>query len=237
MASFNGFDTLPSGTTGTFKPFQFHVSDSDIADFQTLLKLSKLAPETWENSTASRDHGKYYGITRDWLATARNTWLNSFDWRAHEAHMNSFPNFKTSVQDDQETPFTLHFAALFSRNKDAVPVIFMHGWPGSFCEFLPMLDLLRTKYTADTLPFHAIVPSLPGYGLSSGPPVDRDFTAKDAALLMNRLMVSLGFGGGYVAQGGDIGYFLARRMSAEYDECKAFHGKCGASESLYCLRY
>lgn len=225
MASFNGFDTLPAGATGTIEPFQLHVPDSDLADFHTLLNLSKLGPETWENSSASRDRGKDYGITRDWLATAKDTWLNSFDWRAHEAHINSFPHFKTSVQDDDQSSATLHFAALFSRNKDAVPVLFMHGWPGSFCEFLPMLDLLRSQYSPDTLPFHAIVPSLPGYGLSSGPPVDRDFDVKDAARLLNRLMVSLGFGAGYVAQGGDVGYFLARILSAEYDECKALHGK------------
>lgn len=229
MASFNGFDTLPSGTSGTIEPFQLHVTDTEIDNCKTLLLLSKLGPETWENSKASRDSGKYYGITRNWLSDAKDAWLFNFDWRKHEARINSFPNFKTTIHDDgsenSSSSFSLHFTALFSRKKDAVPVLFMHGWPGSFSEFLPMLDLLRTKYTADTLPFHAIVPSLPGYGLSSGPPTDRDFAPKDAARLMNRLMVDLGFGNGYVAQGGDVGYFLARRLSADYDECKAFHGK------------
>lgn len=234
MASYDGFDTLPAGSSGSIQPFQLHVSDSEIADFQTLLKLSKIGPETWENSKASRDQGKYYGITRDWLVDAKDTWLNRFDWRAHEAHINSFPNFKVPVQDKDDTSLTLHFAALFSRNKDAVPVIFMHGWPGSFCEFVPMLDLLRSKYTADTLPFHAIVPSLPGYGLSSGPPLDRDFALGDAARLLHRLMVDgLGFGNGYVAQGGDVGYFLARRLSAEYDACKAVHGASYPSLPAY----
>lgn len=225
MASFHQFDTLPAGTTGTIEPFQLQVTDAEIDNCKTLLLLSKLGPQTWENSKASRDSGKNYGITRDWLSDAKDAWLFNFDWRKHEARINSFPNFQTTIQDDDTaSSFRLHFAALFSRRKDAVPVLFMHGWPGSFCEFVPMLDLLRTKYTADTLPFHAIVPSLPGYGLSSGPPTDRDFTTKDAARLLNQLMVNLGFGSGYVAQGGDVGYFLARRLSAEHDECKALHG-------------
>lgn len=225
MTSLNGFDTLPAGATSRAGAFQLHVPDSEIADFRTLLELSKLAPETYENRVSSREGGQYFGITRGWLAEAKQAWLHQFDWREHEAHINSFPNFRLPIQDGAGEPLTVHFAALFSRKKDAVPVIFMHGWPGSFLEFLPMLDLLRTKYTADTLPFHVVVPSLPGYGLSSGPPADRDFSASDAARVLHQLMIDLGFGGGYVAQGGDVGYFLARRMSAVYDECKALHGE------------
>lgn len=225
MTSFNGFGTLPGAAASQVDTFQLHVPDNEVADFKTLLQLSKLGPETYENRASTRESGKYYGITRDWLSNAKETWLDKFDWRQHEAHINSFPNFKVPIQDGEGEPLSIHFAALFSRKKDAVPVIFMHGWPGSFMEFLPMLGILRSKYTADTLPFHAVVPSLPGYGLSSGPPTDRDFTAGDAARVLNKLMVELGFGGGYIAQGGDVGYFLARKMSAVHDECKALHGE------------
>lgn len=227
MNSYSGFDTVPSGSKGEIEPFQLHVPDSELADFHTLLRLSKIGPDTWENRTATRDGGgHYFGITRDWLSNAKDTWLTKFDWREHEAVINSFPNFKKTIRDGDDI-LSIHFTALFSRKKDAVPVIFMHGWPGSFLEFLPVLEILRTKYTADTLPFHAIIPSLPGYGLSSGPPLDRDFSVQDIARILNQLMVELGFGNGYVAQGGDIGYFLARRLSIAHDECKAFHGKSG----------
>lgn len=226
MASFNGFDKLPSAATGKPEPFQLHVPEADFTDFKTLLKLSPVAPPTYENSTSTREAGKDYGVTRDWLVNAKQTWLEKFDWRAQEARINSFPNFKLPVKDgDSDSELSIHFAALFSQKQDATPVIFMHGWPGSFLEFLPMLDLLRTKYTPETLPFHAVVPSLPGYGLSSGPTTTADFTSVNAARVLNSLMVQLGFGRGYVAQGGDVGYFLARRMSATHDECKALHGK------------
>lgn len=225
MASFNGFDSVPAGAIAKAEAFQLHVSDSELSDFKTLLKLSKVGPETYENSTRTRENGTYFGVTREWVSNAKETWLNKFDWREHEAYINSFPNFKVDIRDEASGPLNVHFAALFSKKKDAVPVIFMHGWPGSFLEFLPMLELLRTKYTAETLPFHAVIPSLPGYGLSSGPPTDRNFTPTDAARVLNQLMIDLGFGGGYVAQGGDVGYFLARKMSVAHDECKAFHGE------------
>lgn len=225
MVSFEGFDTIPSGAKGGAEPFQLHVSDTELSNFKTLLKLSPVGPETWENKTSTQDGGTYFGITRDWLVNAKETWLEKFDWREQEGYINSFPNFKIPIGDGNSEPLNIHFAALFSKKKDATPVIFMHGWPGCHLEFLPMLELLRTKYTAETLPFHAIVPSLPGYSLSSGPPTGQDFTAVDAGRVLNQLMIDLGFGDGYVAQGGDVGYYLARQMSGVHDECKALHGE------------
>lgn len=44
----------------------------------------------------------------------------------HEKHINEFPQFTTSIED-----MTIHFLALFSEKKDAVPIVLMHGWPGT----------------------------------------------------------------------------------------------------------
>jgi pimeloyl-ACP methyl ester carboxylesterase len=82
---------------------------------------------------------------------------------------------------------------------------------------------MKSKYSADDLPYHLIAPSLTGYALSSGPPVDRDWTATDTARIMHKLMLNLSFEAGYVAQGGDIGSSVARILAAEYDACKAIH--------------
>jgi microsomal epoxide hydrolase len=96
----------------------------------------------------------------------------------------------------------------------------MHGWPGSHMEFLPLLDLYRKRFTEETLPYHLIAVSLPGWTLSSGPPLDKDFRTADIARVINNLMVGLGFGSGYVCQGGDIGSLTARVIAGVYDECK-----------------
>lgn len=45
------------------------------------------------------------------------------------------------------------------------------------------------------------------------------------AAIVSKLMVGLGFDGGYIAQGGDIGSFVARILAAQYDACKAVHSK------------
>jgi microsomal epoxide hydrolase len=120
--------------------------------------------------------------------------------------------------------FNVHFTALFSSKPDAIPIAFFHGWPGSFLEFLPLMDHLRSKYTPETLPYHIIAPSLPGFGLSSDPPLDRDWKTADTSRIMHKLLIALGFGStGYLVQGGDIGSFVARNLAAHYTECKGMH--------------
>ena len=106
-----------------------------------------------------------------------------------------------------------------------MPLLLMHGWPGSFLEFLGVLDEFKKKYDEDSLPFHLIVPSLPGYGYSNGPPLDKDFNTEGIAKVMDKLMIGLGFGDGYITQGGDIGSFVSRILAATSPTCKACH--CG----------
>ena len=119
--------------------------------------------------------------------------------------------------------YSVHFAALFSKRKDAVPIAFFHGWPGSFLEFLGMMDVMRNKYKPEDLPYHIVVPSLVGYTLSSGPPLNKNFTTPDLSRVNDKLMKELGFGDGYVAQGGDVGSGVTRILAMGHDSCKAAH--------------
>ncbi|KAJ3536180.1 hypothetical protein NM208_g5823 [Fusarium decemcellulare] len=212
------FDKVPSEALRQPIPFTLRVSQGEIDEFKTLLALSKVGPQTWENSQNN------LGLSREWLLRAKDIWLNKFQWRAHEDRINSFPNFQTTVEDPIHGELSIHFVGLFSADPNAIPIMFLHGWPGSFFEFLPMLELLKAKYTPESLPYHVIVPSLPGYTLSSGPPLERDFNNEDAARIMNQLMVDLGFAKtGYIVQGGDVGSFLARKMVTQFEGCKAIH--------------
>ncbi|KAK1963441.1 epoxide hydrolase [Colletotrichum sublineola] len=213
------FGDLPSGVVKTPEKFTLRVPDQDLDEFKQLLQLSKIGPETWYNQQ-ERDRGRY-GITRDWLIGAKDAWLK-FDWRKQEDRINSFPNFKAKVESAMGT-VDIHFTALFSKRKDAVPIAFMHGWPGSFLEFFPILDLLVKKYpTPDSLPYHVIVPSLPGYGPSADSvPVDKEPSLQEAAEALHQMMLDLGFSG-YAVQGGDLGSLISRYMSL-HKECKAFH--------------
>lgn len=89
-------------------------------------------------------------------------------------------------------------------------------------EFLPLLQLLQDEYSPSTLPYHVIVPSLPGFCFSDSPPLTRDFNLFDTSAIMDKLMIDLGFGGGYVAQGGDVGSKISRILAAKYAACKGW---------------
>lgn len=215
------FTKVPSAATLKLRPFKAETSGQSLNDLQTLIKLSPIGPQTWENTTAGREE---YGLQRDWLIKAKDHWLNSFSWRSVETRINSFPNYTTTLTDDiKNVEINVHFIALFSEKPDAVPLALYHGWPGSILEFLPILDLLKEKYTPQTLPYHVVVPSLPGYTYSSGPG-NTDYDISAASNCLHKLMLGLGFGGsGYLSQGGDLGSFVSRIQAASYDACKGYH--------------
>ncbi|EDU43394.1 MhpC hydrolase or acyltransferase alpha beta hydrolase superfamily [Pyrenophora tritici-repentis] len=223
MTSHKPFSTVPGGAQQQPTPFDLHVDEEKLQDFKTLLKLNPIAKETFENKQDEGGHGKF-GISRKWIVNAKKQWMEGFDWRKEEDYINSFPNFKTTINDDDGGKYDIHFAALFSNKPDAIPIAFYHGWPGSFLEFLPLMDLLHKKYTPDNLPYHIIVPSLPGFTLSSGPSLQKNWKVADAARIMHKHLLSLGFGStGYLVQGGDIGSLVARQMAATYADCKGMH--------------
>ena len=213
------YGKIPSSATLEVKPFKAHVDDEKLEHMIDLLKLSPIGPTTFENTNAKRK----YGMRKDWLANAKKVWETDFDWRKHEDRINSFPNFTAQVKDDDGNELTIQFLALFSEKADAIPIAFFHGWPGSILEFLDMLDILRKRHSPQDFPYHVIVPSLPGYAYSSGPPVENDYGLEQATSALDNLMVGLGFGSGYMAQGGDIGSAVSRLLAANYDSCKGMH--------------
>ncbi|RGP74481.1 microsomal epoxide hydrolase [Fusarium longipes] len=213
----DNYARIPSGALTQPKPFEVSIDDEKVDELKQLVKLGKVAPPTYEST--QKEHN--YGITHKWLTDAKDAWLK-FDWRAVEKHINSFNNWTIPIQDTAGD-FQIHFTGLFSAKSDAIPVVMLHGWPGSFLEFLKILSLLKDRYTPETLPYHIVVPSLPGYAFSSKPPLDRDFRAEDVARVVNTLMIQLGFGNGYVTQGGDIGSRISRILASDHEECKAVH--------------
>ncbi len=126
------------------------------------------------------------------------------------------------VGSSTKSTLKVHFAAMFSQNPSAVPLLLLHGWPGSFLEFLPLLSLLQQKYPdAAHLPYHVIVPSLPGYAFSDAAPPDHDFGLEDVAAIMDHLMSDILGLSGYVVQAGDVGSRVARILCAQFPHCRA----------------
>lgn len=208
-------------------PFTLRIPDDDYNQFRELLHLSRVGPLTWENNHKDCS----YGVPHKWLVSTKEYWLNRFDWRAQERRINSFPNYMISIEEEKDN-VDLHFVGLFSKKENAIPIVLLHGWPGSFLEFLPTLDLIRNKYEPPELPFHLIAPSLPGYTLSSGPPQDKAWVGEDAARIIDKALKKLGFDQ-YVVQGGDVGCLIASLLGTTYDSVIGVHCEFQPAQEIW----
>ncbi|KAK4227783.1 putative hydrolase [Podospora fimiseda] len=216
------FSILPgTARKDAISSFTVNIPLSQLERTKTLLSLSNIAEECYENSMP--DGAQSLGLRREWLIEARRVWETEFDWRTIESNINSFPNFTTSVpisRSPSKENIKIHFIGIFSSNPSATPVVLLHGWPGSILEYLPLLNLFLSKYPDPTqLPYHFIVPSLPGFTLSEPFPRDQHYGMEDVADVINHLMTTiLGFNS-YLVQGGDIGSRIGRVLGARYKEC------------------
>ncbi|KAK8147015.1 hypothetical protein G3M48_002267 [Beauveria asiatica] len=147
-------------------------------------------------------------------------WRDGFDWRAQERRINQLPQYTTPIDVDGFGPLNIHFVHQRSVHPGSIPLLFCHGWPGSFLEAEKILPLLTE--TANGVSFHVVAPSLPNYAFSDGP-VKKGFGPRQYAETLHKLMQKLGYKK-YVTQGGDWGYMITRRLGADYPEsCVASH--------------
>ena len=91
-------------------------------------------------------------------------WRDGFDWRAVEKKMNDdLPQFMTRIDVDGFGDFDVHFVHKQSETREAIPLLFVHGWPGSFVEVRKILPLLvggGHGGEKEVPKFHVVAPSL-----------------------------------------------------------------------------
>jgi epoxide hydrolase len=181
------------------RPFQVHVPDDVLADLQGRLANARwpdqLPGTTWE-----------YGADIRKVRELASYWQNGFDWRAEEKRINRFHQFTTQI-DGQ----TIYFIHERSPRPDAIPLLLIHGWPGSVLEFLSLIEPLINPPDRNTPAFHVVIPALPGFAFS-GPTTKAGWEtlriAEAFAVLMDRLGYSR-----YGVQGGDWGSTIARQVA------------------------
>ncbi|WP_410646720.1 epoxide hydrolase family protein [Amycolatopsis sp. cmx-4-54] len=181
----------------TIKPFRIDIPQADLDDL-----ADRLARTRWPNEVA--DAGVDYGFPLARLQELAEYWRTGYDWRAHETELNKLPHFTTKI-DGQN----IHFVHFRSAKPDALALVLTHGWPGSFLEFLDLIEPLSQD-------FHLVIPSIPGYGFS-GPTHERGWSADRIARAWAELMRRLGYER-YGAQGGDFGSGISTALGAAAPE-------------------
>ncbi|ROO86050.1 pimeloyl-ACP methyl ester carboxylesterase [Actinocorallia herbida] len=175
------------------EPFRIAVPQADLDDL-----ADRLSRTRWPNEVA--DAGWDYGFPLARLKELAEYWRTGYDWRAHEAELNELPHFTTEIEGQH-----IHFVHVRSANPDALALILTHGWPGSFLEFLDVIEPLSRD-------FHLVIPSIPGYGFS-GPTHEGGWDVVRIARAWAELMRRLGYPR-YGAQGGDFGAGISTALGA-----------------------
>jgi pimeloyl-ACP methyl ester carboxylesterase len=179
------------------RPFRVNISDEELADLRQRIKATR-----WPEKETVADFSQ--GVPLATMEKLARYWTTEYDWRKVEAKLNSYPQFITNIDG-----LDIHFIHVRSKEKNALPVIVTHGWPGSIIEQLKIIDPLTnpTAHGGTALDaFDVVIPSMPGYGFSGKPTTtgwDQARVARAWAVLMKRLGYTR-----YVAQGGDWGAII-----------------------------
>jgi len=188
-------------------PFTIDVAQSVLDDLKIRLKQTR-----WTDEPANA--GWNYGTNPAYLRELADYWQTKYDWRKHEAELNKFPQFKTTIDG-----ISIHFVYVKGKGKNPKPLLLTHGWPDSFYRFYKVIPML-TEPAGQEQSFDVIIPSIPGFGFSDRVAVNSDKTAELFAKLMTEV---LGYQTFYAA-GGDMGSPITKSMANQYpDKVNAIH--------------
>jgi len=184
------------------RPFHFTASKEAVADMR-----KRIAATRWPEKETVTD--KSQGVQLATIQALAKYWATDYDWRKCEAKLKALPQFITTIDG-----VDIHFIHVRSKEKNALPMIITHGWPGSIIEQLKIIDPLANPTAhggkAEDA-FDVVIPSLPGYGFSGKPTTtgwDPIRIARAWVVLMKRLGYTR-----FVAQGGDWGNAVTEQMA------------------------
>ena len=187
--------------TTTVAPFRIEIPHATLDDLRTRLRHARF-PEPLPGD--GWDTGVPVATLREVVAR----WADH-DWRATESRLNALPQLTTRI-DGQ----TIHAVHVRSDAAGAIPLLLVHGWPGSFLEFEglvgPLTDPTAHGGAAGDA-FDVVTPSIPGFGFST-PLEDSGWTTKRIASAFLELMTRLGYDR-FAVQGGDLGAGIAPEIA------------------------
>jgi pimeloyl-ACP methyl ester carboxylesterase len=163
------------------RPFTVEIPEAEVEDLRTRIVATRL-PEKEPVEDASQ------GVQLTTMQALVRYWGTEYDLRRVEKRLNALPQFLTQIDD-----LDIHFIHVKSRHENALPVILIHGWPGSIVEMLNVVGPLTdpTAYGGSVEDaFDVVIPSIPGYGFSGKPTTSGwgpDRVASASVELMKRL--------------------------------------------------
>jgi hypothetical protein len=186
------------------RPFHIDIPQEALDDLHRRIVATR-----WPDKETVSDSSQ--GVQLATMKELASYWAADYDWRKCEAKLNALPQFTTEIDG-----LEIHFIHVRSKEKNALPLIVTHGWPGSIIEQLKIIDPLTnpTAHGASASDaFDLVIPSMPGYGFSAKPTAtgwDPARIARAWIVLMKRLGYTK-----FVAQGGDWGDAVSEQMALQ----------------------
>jgi microsomal epoxide hydrolase len=192
----------------TLHPFTIHVPDETLADLKMRLERSR-----WPDENPGG--GWQYGSDLTYMKALVAYWLETYDWRWHEARLNGFRQFVARIGETD-----LHFIHEAGVGPNPLALLITHGWPGSIVEFERLIPLLTdpARFGGDPRDaFSVVAPSLPGYTFSFRPNQPRLNIAQIAEVFSTLMTDVLGYTR-FAAQGGDWGAYVSAQLGAAHGD-------------------
>jgi epoxide hydrolase len=180
------------------QPFKIEIPQAQLDDLHARLRQT-----VWPSEVEGAEWR--YGPPLRYVQGLVDVLRTQYDWRRHEAAINELPQFITEIDGQR-----LHFIHARSPVANATPLLLIHGWPGSFIEFLDVIAPL-TRPPAGQPAFHLVIPSLPGFGFS-GPTREAGWNNGRIGRAFLTLMRDLGYER-FGVQGGDAGAIIGPEIA------------------------
>jgi pimeloyl-ACP methyl ester carboxylesterase len=142
-------------------PFRIAIPDAKIQRLK-----QKLALTDFPDEISDLDDPWSRGSSLNNVKRLARYWEKGFDFPKAEETLNAFPQFTTPIEVEGFDTYDIHFVHQQSSNINAIPILFIHGWPGSFVEVTKILPDLVKGGTGSPA-FHVVAPSLVDFGFSS----------------------------------------------------------------------
>ena len=206
--------TERSAGATAIRPFTVEFPEADVEDLRARIAATRFPEREPVEDPIVHPLGNTappQGVELATMEALVRYWGTEYDLRRIEARLNALPQFLTEIDD-----LDIHFIHVKSRHENALPVILIHGWPGSVVEMLsvvgPLTDPTAHGGSAEDA-FDVVIPSIPGYGLS-GKPTTSGWGPEHVASASVELMKRLGYTR-FVAQGGDWGALIVDLMGVQ----------------------
>ncbi|GJQ78677.1 Jheh2 [Trypoxylus dichotomus] len=198
----------PRKVDTSIRPFKIDIPQKVIDDLNQRLKNARPFTPSLEGIQ------QQYGMNSKLLSEIVEFWKTKYDWKERQTFLNQFPQFKTNIQG-----LDIHFIHVKPTNTKGLkvlPLLLLHGWPGSIREFYELIPLLTKPQPGKDFIFEVIAPSLPGYGFSDAASKP-GLSAIKVALVFKNLMHRIGFKKFYI-QGGDWGGVILANMATLFPD-------------------